>query len=58
MDTNSLMIHWGSQHNVDGAQFEPKCLNIENVSHYQCPVSLCNYKNLSINQVIIYFFPS
>ena len=47
MDRDSLLIHWGSQHNVDGAQFCPAELSIDTVSHYQCGVSRCQFKHLS-----------
>ena len=51
MDSDSLQVHWGSQHNVAGAKFDPIKLNIENVNHYQCSVAGCGYRHLSVNKI-------
>ena len=51
MDSDSLRIHWGSQHTVAGTKFEPLQLSIESVSHYQCPVSGCWFRHLRPGQV-------
>ena len=51
MDSSSLMIHWGTQHHTRGEQFSPLRVNMDQVSHYQCQLTGCGHRQLSISQM-------
>ena len=51
MDSSSLMIHWGSQHHTGGEQFSPLRVSMDQVSHYQCQLTGCGHRQLSISQM-------
>ena len=51
MDVRSLMIHWGSSHHTEGEEFLPRRLSIDRVSHFQCQVTGCAHKHLSLKQL-------
>lgn len=51
MDSSSLMIHWGTQHHTGGEVFSPLRVNMDQVSHYQCQLTGCGHRQLSISQM-------
>merc|ERR1719319_1869437 len=48
LDANALRIHWGSQHQVDGHQFSPLRLSMEDLPHYTCSVQGCGERTLTV----------
>jgi len=48
MDVNTLRIHWGTAHNVDGKPFKPIQLNIKDMGYFVCPGEECGFKALNV----------
>ena len=44
MDVNSLRIHWGSRHNVDGRPFTPLQMSVNELEHFACCADNCTYR--------------
>ena len=44
MDVNSLRIHWGSRHNMDGQPFKPLQMNVNELEHFACCAADCSYR--------------